>query len=451
MNAVATTEHYRSTLDTQALPGAGNGWLAERRKAAWQAFETRGFPTTRMEDWKYTRVRAVESTLFASPEAPQITTDELGSLSIPNLDAYQLVFVNGQFDPDLSDTLPGNAVITSLASSLDCELAEVSQVLKDHLGAVADSDTNGFVALNMAFVADGAYIHIPRGERIDKPVLLHFVSKPGETPFMAHVRNLIHVEANAEVTVIERYSALGDQADASGYLNNVVTEAVLGENAGLQHYLIEDEGAKASHVQWLEAKQAAHSRFASHAVTFKGLLNRTDIHAHLNGEGADVQMNGLYRLEGRQHADFHTRIAHNVPHCTSNEFYKGVLDGRSRGVFNGKVYVAPQAQKTDSVQKNDNLLLSSHAEADTKPELEIYADDVKCAHGATVGQLADQSVFYFQSRGIDENTARTLLVFAFANEVLHRMPLEPVRIHLEERLIAMMPDTDTAKLKELVE
>ncbi|MGB0713077.1 MAG: Fe-S cluster assembly protein SufD, partial [Gammaproteobacteria bacterium] len=428
-----------------------NAWLAERRQKAWAHFEANGFPTPRMEDWKYTRVRAVESTLFQAPEAPQISAGELAGLSIPNLDAYQLVFVNGQFDPDLSDALPGNVVITSLAASLDCELAEVCQVLKEHLGMVADCETNGFVALNTAFVSDGAYIHIPGGVQVDKPIVLHFVSKPDEAPFMAHIRNLIHVDANAEVTVIERYSALGENADSSGYLNNVVSEAVVGENAGLQHYLIEDEGAKASHVQWVEARQASHSRYASHAVTFKGLLNRTDIHAHLDGEGADVQMNGLYRLEGRQHADFHTRIAHNVPHCTSNEFYKGVLDGRSRGVFNGKVFVAPHAQKTDSVQKNDNLLLSAHAEADTKPELEIYADDVKCAHGATVGQLATESVFYFQSRGIDANTARTLLVFAFANEVLHRLPLEALRIHLEERLIAMMPDTDNAKLEELVD
>ena len=452
MNAVATIEHYRSALDAQALPGADNAWLNERRRKAWDVFEQLGFPggpAAKHEDWKYTRVKAVESTLFVAPEAPQITREELDAASIPNLDAYRLVFVNGQFDPDLSDQLPGNVVITHLAAGLDCRLAEVCEVLKTHLGEVADMDANGFVALNTASAADGAYIHAPRGEQVDKPILLHYLSKPGDAPFLANIRNLIHVEAGAEVTVIEHYNVIGD--GKTGYLNNVVTEAVLADNAGLNHYLIQDEAKQANHVQWIEAKQAADSRFASHAIAIGGLVNRADIHAHLDGEGAHAAMNGLYRLEGRQHADFHTRIAHNVPHCTSNEFYKGVLDGRSRGVFNGKIYVAPHAQKTDSMQKNDNLLLSPHAEADTKPELEIYADDVKCAHGATVGQLRDESIFYFRSRGIDEHTARTLLVFAFADEVLRRMPLEAVRRYLERRLIAMMPDTGDAKLRELVE
>lgn len=452
MNPTALTEHYRNALDTQPLPGAGNAWLSERRRKAWDAFERLGFPggpTTKHEDWKYTRVKAVESTLFVAPEAPPITRGEWDATSIPNLDAYRLVFVNGQFDPDLSDPLPGNVVITHLAAGLDCRLAEVCEVLKSHLGEVASIDANGFVALNTAAAADGAYIHVPRGERVDKPILLHYLSKPGDVPFLANIRNLIHVEPGAEVTVIEHYNSVGD--GKTGYLNNVVTEAVLADNAGLNHYLIQDEAEKANHVQWIEAKQGAGSRFASHAVAFGGLVSRADIHAHLDGEGAHVAMNGLYRLEGRRHADFHTRIAHNVPHCTSNEFYKGVLDGRSRGVFNGKVYVAPHAQKTDSMQKNDNLLLSQHAEADTKPELEIYADDVKCAHGATVGQLRDESIFYCRSRGIDENTARTLLVFAFADEVLRRMPLEAVRSYLEQRLIAMMPDTVDAGLDGLVE
>ena len=452
MNPTALTEHYRNTLDTQALPGAGNVWLSERRRKAWDTFERLGFPGgpgARHEDWKYTRIKAVESTLFAAPEAPPITREEWDATSIPNLDAYRLVFVNGQFDPDLSDPLPGNVVITHLAAGLDCRLAEVCEVLKSHLGEVAGIDANGFVALNTAAAADGAYIHVPRGEQVDKPILLHYLSKPGDAPFLANIRNLIHVEPGAEVTVIEHYNGIGD--GKTGYLNNIVTEVVLADNAGLDHYLIQDEAGKANHVQWIEAKQGADSRFASHAVAFGALVSRADIHAHLDGEGAHVTMNGLYRLEGRRHADFHTRIAHNVPHCTSNEFYKGVLDGRSRGVFNGKVYVAPHAQKTDSMQKNDNLLLSQHAEADTKPELEIYADDVKCAHGATVGQLRDESIFYCRSRGIDENTARTLLVFAFADEVLRRMPLEAVRSYLEQRLIAMMPDTVDAGLDGLVE
>ena len=447
MTPTALTEHYRRVLDAQTLPGADNAWLAERRRKAWAAFEQQGFPTQRREDWKYTRVQAVESTPFIAPDAPPIRRDELTAASIPDLDAYRMVFVNGQFDPDLSDVLPGNAVVINLASGLDCGLADACRVLEQHLGAVAPIDANGFVALNTAFLADGAYIHIPQGERIDKPIFLHYLSKPGEAPFMAHIRNLIHVGQGGEATVIELFNAVGDAKTA--YLNKVVTEAVVAANAGLDHYLIQDEGQRANHIHWIEAKQAAHSRFASHAVAFGGLLHRADIHAHLEGEGADTRMNGLYRLEGRQHADFHTRIAHQVPHCTSDEFYKGVLDGRSRGVFNGQVYVAPHAQKTDSIQKNDNLLLSPHAEADTKPELEIYADDVKCAHGATVGQLRDESVFYFRSRGIDADAARALLVFAFANEVLQRMPLKAVREYLENRLINMTPGVDHAIIEEL--
>ncbi|MGB1110136.1 MAG: Fe-S cluster assembly protein SufD [Gammaproteobacteria bacterium] len=435
MSAMPVTEHYRGALDTSALPGASNEWLKARRQLAWDVFEREGFPSTRLEDWKYTRVKAVESTLFVAPEAPTISQGELDALAIPELDAYRMVFVNGQFDPDLSDAPPANVVMTNLAAGLDCKLAEACEVMKDHLGEIAKPERSGFVALNTALAADGAYIHVPRGETIDKPILLHFVSKGMGAPFMAQIRNLIHVDASAQVSVVELYTAIDGEDD---YLNNVVTEVSLADNAGLTHYKVDEEGAKSNHVHWIEAVQDTNSRFSSNAVAMGAVMSRTDIHTHLNGEGADVQMNGLYRLQGRQHADFHTRINHAVPHCTSHEFYKGVLDDRSHGVFNGKVVVAPHAQKTDSIQKNDNLLLSRHAEVDTKPELEIYADDVKCAHGATVGQLRDESLFYLRSRGIDPEAARSLLVFAFANEVIERFPLAPLRDKLEKELMQLM-------------
>ncbi len=463
-NALSQTEtltkHYREAIDKQSLPGTQNAWLQERRQQAWQHFESIGFPgspAVRLEEWKYTRVKSAESTLFALDSVPDINAEDVAAFRIENLNAFEMVFVNGRYQSELSSDLPSDVILTNLAEALSCALSESCEVLKNHLAKVVDSSVNGFVALNSATMGDGVYLNLKNNQVLDKPLHIINIAVSGggsgeggdDGPILAQPRNLLVLGENAEATVVESMVSVGDGET----LTNTVTECVLNANAGLHYYQIQDSNAKALHVNWLEATQARDSRFASHAVAFGGLLQRSDIHTHLQGEGAHVDMNGLYRLDGRQHVDFHTRIDHHAPHCTSDEFYKGVLDGRSRGVFNGKVYVHPHAQKTDSSQKNDNLLLSPHAEIDTKPELEIYADDVKCGHGATVGQLQDQSIFYLRSRGIGEQEARTLLVFAFANEILHRLPSEPVRLALEKRLVTLLPQdaVSAVHLEELVD
>jgi Fe-S cluster assembly protein SufD len=427
-------------------------WLDERRKRGMELFEQLGFPTIRSEDWKYTRVKAVENALLrtASATCSGLDRDDVEPYLVPSLDAYRLVFVNGRFEPALStrpSALPDGATIASLAQVLEGSAAHA----ESHLGLYADPAANGFAALNTAFMADGGFVHVPRGVALDKPVQLLFLATEQQgDPVLIQPRNLIVADELARVDVIETYAALGNGA----YFTNAVTEAAVAANASVQHFRLQKEGQRAHHIATVEAKQARDSRFASHAVSFGALLARVDINARLTGEGAECVLNGLYRADGRQHVDFHTSIDHVVPHCSSREYYKGILDGRARGVFNGKVYVHPGAQRTDSAQKNDNLLLSRHAEIDTKPQLEIYADDVKCAHGATVGQLQAEAVFYLRSRGLDADAARNLLVFAFANEVLQQIPLDPLRLALEQELIGMMPEArgiGAPNLRELVE
>jgi Fe-S cluster assembly protein SufD len=454
MSTLDVIEHYRTEFDhgLAQMPGTGLVWLDERRKRGLELFEQLRFPTTRMEDWKYTRVRAVEQTLLRPAPATCLGLDEddIAPFLIPGLDAYRLVFVNGQYQASLStkrNGLPSGVTVASLAKALRDGPAR----LEPHLGLYADPAADGFAALNAAFMADGAFVHLPRGVVVNKPIhLLFLATEQKDETLLYQPRNLIVAEAGSEATIVEHYMAIGHGA----YFTNAVTELALASNVGIRHYKVQQESTRAHHVATIEVKQGRDSRFASHVASFGALLARTDINSRLAGEGADCVMNGLYVVDGRQHVDFHTRIDHTDPHCTSRQFYKGVLDERSRGVFNGKIYVHPGAQKTDSAQKNDNLLLSRHAEVDTKPQLEIYADDVKCAHGATVGRLHEDSIFYLRSRGLDEDAARNLLVFAFANELLQSMPLESLRVHLERELIARLPRTTgegAAALDEMVD
>ncbi len=248
-------------------------------------------------------------------------------------------------------------------------------------------------------------------------------------------------DENSQAHVIESYVSLG----GGSYFSNAVTEVVLGQNASIEHYKLQEESTNAFHVATLQTHQGRDSRFVSHSVSFGGQLTRNDIRAVLSAEGTDCTLNGLFMVDGRQHVDFHTTVEHSQPHGTSQEYYKGILDGRSRGVFNGRVHVHPGAQKTDATQSNKNLLLSRNAEVDTKPELEIYADDVKCSHGATVGQLDPDALFYLRARGIDEGSARGLLTYGFAQDIIDRMPIQHVRERLEQALVARVPDSDHVK------
>ena len=416
-------------------PGDATDWVARLRREAGERFARLGLPHQRIEDWKYTSVKPIAKRDFARPDAASATADAgaIESLRIPGIDAHRLVFINGHFAAALSDTEGAGRGVS--VRSLASVLAENPEALRDRLGAAAPMDFSGFTALNTAFAEDGAVVEIAPDSRADRPVELLFVSVAQDQPVAAHPRVLVSAGHHGEATIIEHYVGLDDARN----LTNAVTEASLETGARIAHYRIQRESRKGFHVGSLHANQAGDSRLEQHNVNIGGQLVRTDINTALNAEGAETLYNGLYLANGRQHVDTHTRINHNVPNTTSEEAYRGILDGHARGVFNGRVYVAPHAQKTAAYQSNDNLLLSGKAEIDTKPELEIYADDVVCTHGATVGQLDTQALFYLRSRGVDHDTARGLLLYAFAEAAIERMGLEGLREWLQGFVIEELP------------
>lgn len=416
MNAVA---HYIASFGATSggLAGSAIGWLNEKRAAAVKAFETSGFPSTASEDWRYTDVSALTQVPFAparqSAAAKAVELVEAVALA----DAHRLVFVDGVYVGEASRLahVPEGVRITNLASALEES--------RSALGGVVSAEAGGFASLNMAMAGDGALILVPRGVQVEKPIEIICVASDSLTPVASHLRNVIVVESGGEATVVEHYVS-GANAVA---FNNIVTEVVLRADAGLKHVKVQREGSSAFHIARIEAQQERSSRFSSVSIAVGGALARTELAAHLSGEGADCQMFGAYVTTGRQLVDHHTTIHHDKPNCTSNELYKGVVNGMSRAVFNGTIKVAKDAQKTAAFQSNRNLVLSDSATVDTRPQLEIYADDVKCSHGATIGRLDDEALFYLRSRGIELPVARRLLTSAFAGEVVESISNPAVR------------------------
>jgi Fe-S cluster assembly protein SufD len=434
MNDVTGSAHRYLAEFAQAgksLPGSRLPWVQHIREEALARFMTLGFPSTRLEDWKYTSLSALEKRSYPMASAVHDWTSEVVFAWAFPMDCHLLFFVNGHYLPEFSKiaALPEAVHVGSLAQGLNQQPEKV----RHHLGRHADYGRHALVALNTAFWADGAYIDLPAGCVLDKPIHVLFLAT-GEAA-AAHPRNLIIVGPKAQARVVEHYAGAGN----AEYFNNAVTEIVLEEGAQLEHCKLQQEAVKSSHITTLQVAQKRSSKFVSHSISLGAALARHDINVDLQ-EDTVCTMNGLYVVGGRQHVDHHTCIDHSKPRGTSREFYKGVLDGRSRGVFNGKVVVYPDAQLTDAQQSNKNLLLSVDAEVDTKPQLEIFADDVKCAHGATVGQLDEQMLFYLRSRGIEEAAARSLLTYAFADEVLKHISMAAVRSRLEEILINRLPD-----------
>jgi Fe-S cluster assembly protein SufD len=415
-----------------------NDQLQAQRESAIESLQKTGFPTTRQENWKYTDVRPITGKLFntTTVDPENISTEAFDNLRLHELDCHELVFINGRYSAGHSSlkALPDGVVLKDLASALK----DHPQLIAEHMAGFSAADQNGFTAVNTAFIRDGALICLPPNAVIEKPINLLYLSGLNDQPFASHPRNLIILSENSQATVIESYIGLND----SDYFNNTVTEVCMKHNAHLQHYKIQQESMQAYHIGNLKITQAKDSQVESHSISLGGALVRNDIHSLLEAEGAGIRMNGLYMATGKQHVDNHTRVDHLQPHTSSHEIYHGVLNDHARGVFNGKVIVHKDAQKTDAVQSNANLLLSDNAEVDTKPELEIYADDVKCAHGATVGQLDQDMLFYLRSRSIDENTAKSLLTYAFADEVIRRITLDPIRKRLEYQVIGRLPEAD---------
>lgn len=446
MSATKSVESYADRFGAleAGLAQSAQAWLVDLKQAAFARFSETGFPDPRHEEWKYTNVRPIASKGFADPSSSQVIVDEtqLSQFLFPELDAYVMVFVNGGFRADLSslETLPRGVVIQGLAEALRAHPDRVGDVL----GKTASYEHSSFVALNTAFMQDGAFVDLAAGVVLEKPLHLLFVATADAQPVACHPRVLVHAGAGSEATLIEHYVG---QENSAGF-TNVVTEIVTEVNASVRHYLLQDESQQAYHIGSVFAHQHRDSRLLSNNVNLGGRLVRNDINVTLAEEGAEAVLNGLFMVDGRQHTDNHTRIHHAAPRTRSEEGYRGVGDGHGRGVFKGRVLVARDAQKIEAHQSSANLLLSEHAEIDTKPELEIYADDVVCSHGATVGQIDEQSLFYLRSRAIDEKTARGILVFAFADEVIERLDLAPIRGQLEHRIVGRLPDSDM--LREFV-
>ncbi|NCF80245.1 MAG: Fe-S cluster assembly protein SufD [Proteobacteria bacterium] len=438
-------DHYLAEFSALGaeLPGNGLDWLDRSRSGALDAFANTGFPTPRNEDWKYTRVNAIEKRgfTFSRQNGVDVQARDVEGFNLGELECEQLVFVDGRYVDALSrrNVVECGARITTLESAMNAS----SQLLESHLGHYAEITGQPFSALNTAFMTDGAVIHVKNRGADQQPIHLLFIAT--REGVVSHPRILVVAEAGSQTAVIESYGSLCDGC----YFTNALTEIALMEEAQVDHYKLQNESTKAFHVATLQVRQDRDSRFASHSISFGGQLVRNDINVVLDAEGAACTLNGLFMVGGRQHVDYHTRVDHTKANASSEELYKGILDGRSRGVFNGRVKVHPQAQKTDARQSNNNLLLSRDAEIDTKPELEIYADDVKCSHGATVGQLDEQSLFYLRSRGIGEDQARGLLTYGFARDILDRVDLAPLRDKLTEDLLHRMPNAE--QIREMVE
>jgi Fe-S cluster assembly protein SufD len=397
------------------------------RRAAFERFATLGFPTTKNEDWHFTSVAPIAEHEFTlvTAKSGDVKRADVERFMFGTADWYTMVFVNGRFAPELSDIakLPAGVKIRDLATAWDRADQSV-----DRIGRLTSYDAHAFTALNTAFMYDGAVVEIAKDVEIERPIHVLYVTDATAAKTMMHPRNLVIVGRNARATLIESYVSTSDAM----YFVNAVTEVSVGEGATLRHYKMQREGRRAFHVGTIEAHQARDSHYVSFSFATGAELSRTNVYTTLDGEGCGATLNGLYMLDGEQTCDHQTQIIHAQPNCFSRELYKGVLDDRSHGVFNGKVYVHPIAQKTDGKQTNNTLLLSDTAHIDTKPQLEIFADDVKCTHGATVGQIDQTALFYLKSRGIDRALARRLLTYAFAADVLETIEVEAVRNGLEK-------------------
>lgn len=417
------------------LPGSAVDWVTRRRRDALDRLVDTGLPVPRDEDWKYTDIKAIAKREFTAPAQAPDSADLPGDTgAIAGLEAHRLVFVNGHFSPSMSDigTLPDGAVLRPLSAVLENPTA----LLESHLGSALSDQASGFSELNTAFMSDGVYLQLADGVVLERPVYAICLATPGDSSTMANLRHVVLLGRNAEAELIEHYTAVPGDA----YLTNVVTEVFAEAGAQLRRCRLQQEADNGYHVGSVHAQQARDSRVDFHNVDLGGRLSRCDTDSRLNDTGAEAHIHGLYLPDGRRHIDNHTRIDHLHPHGTSREVYKGVLMGRGRGVFNGKIIVHRDAQKTDSEQSSAALLLSTNAEVDAKPELEIYADDVKCAHGSTVGQLDEDAVFYLRSRGVDLETARALLTYSFADEVIQTIASPAVRRHVEGSLLARLPN-----------
>lgn len=408
--------HFESVAKTSLLPF---------RKAGLALFAELGFPTLQNEDWRFTNVAPLTKLPFAPVfEVPEVSVAEINVLSdfaFAKLVGPRLVFVNGHYSEKLStiEKLPNGVKAGSLAAALNSE----AMLVEKYLGRCTPAKDNAFAALNQAFFLDGAFIYVPKGVVVETPIQLVYICSANETGATMQPRNLIVAETNSRVMIVESYIATSDVA----YFTNAVTEIFADDNAFVEHLKFQDEAPAAFHIAAIHGEFGRASNVNIHSFALGAKLSRNSIRTKLAGEGLECILNGLYLTRDEQLADHHMVVEHAQPRCASHEYFNGILDDKSKGVFHGRILVQQIAQKTDAKQTNKNLLLSDDATADTKPQLEIYADDVKCTHGATIGQLNDESIFYLRSRGLGMDTARQMLIHAFAGEIIERIKCEPAR------------------------
>ena len=434
MTQLATVDTYAGAFEAlQSRAADQPAFLTNLRQRAFASFSELGFPTTRDEAWRFTNISPITGTSFVPAPPADVKAAALAPFMLPASDGrLALAFVNGRYAPELSTLadLPDGVVVAPLGELLTADPAAVEPLL----GRTATFDDRAFGALNTALVTDGAVVRLAPNTVLESPIHLLFVSTSTEAAIQ-HPRVLVHAGENSQARIVESYAGLGE----SRYLTNAVTEITLDANAVVDHYKLLRETVQAYHVASMHLRLARSSTFSSNAITLGGGLVRNEVDALLDGEGVTCTLNGLYLANGRRLVDNHTTIHHAKPHCDSHELYKGILDGQAHAVFNGKIIVAIDAQKTDAKQTNKALLLSDDAQINTKPELEIFADDVRCTHGATVGQLDADALFYLRSRGLGEAQARSVLIHAFASDLLDRIAIASIRARLDAELLQQLP------------
>ena len=426
-----TLKSYVDDFQTfeSSLNGQASTSIHQIRRRAIEQFEANGFPTSKDEAWKSINLSPLTGS-FKPAEAPTapLSPEVLNGLKF-GIDGWKLVFVDGFFDETSSSVSgpPEGLTISSIAKEINAE----NSVLAEHVSKVTNLEEHPFAALNTAFLKDGAFVHLARGTVIEKPVHVIYLSTSASERTVSYPRSLFVADENSQVTLVETFAGVDD----SPYLSNHVAEIVVGDDAIVDHYKVGLEGQQAVHVANQKVKQGRASTFTSHSISLGGQFVRNDVRSALDGEACESTINGLYVLNGKQHCDNYTLLEHRQPGCPSHELYKGILDEESRAVFRGKIHVHQIAQNTDAYQQNKNVLLSDDARVNTKPQLEIYADEVKCSHGATIGQLDDDALFYLQARGISKKAAHRMLLEAFANDVLSRIKIKGLRDTLTELVL----------------
>lgn len=441
MTQHADPDIYADTFQTVQRDITCPAGILGLRRRAFDRFSSLGIPTTKLEQWRFTNVAPIAETIFTLASSASVTASDVESFATTDRGetANRLVFVNGCYNTELSSTegLADGVVVLSLAAALASSVE--AEVVEEHLGTGADIDGDdvAFMALNTALATNGAFIRVPENIAIKTAIHLLFITTPQSdtTRIMTQPRVLIVAGKNSQFRLIESYGGTG----ATPYWTNTVTEIIGGSNAVIDHYKLVRESSAANHIGSMYLRLGRDANFSSHVITLGGGIVRNEVQAFLDGEGGVCTLNGLYIANGKRLVDNHTTIHHVKPHCQSYELYKGILDDEAHAVFNGKIIVAIDAQKTNAKQTNKALLLSENAQINTKPELEIFADDVKCTHGATVGQLDPDALFYLRARGFGLEQARSVLVHAFASDLLNRIGIDSVRTQLDDLLLVQLP------------